>query len=651
MIHPSPMRKIEMLLLKDDRDVLVNDIYNMECIEMIECNICDKYSVPSTTRESVSRIIQIDRMLNFMGHYAPPEKLSFFETIRGKEIKKKEVGLLSAEELNLQAQDVIMDLDPKIKAIERKIGNIEDELEELEDNMHFLRDLVDLDIDLELLHSSSKTLKVIGIMIEEDAKVIGEAIFNATEGLCSVSFWKNMVFITTFKEKERSIDIIFSTYSIKRCVVPNMQGTAKELLPKLESKAGELKALKEEHITEIQEINLSCEHNLRTLKELLEIEVEKSNAFRKMASTKNVIAVEGYCPLNKEKEVIENLLTNEHIALSMKSPDKEPPIKLDNRGFFKPFETLTELYGLPKYKEIDPTKFFAIFFTIFFGIMMTDFVYGVFIAITGFVLARNVKEGGVHDVAAILFYGGLSTAVCGIAFGSYFGDFGNAYLNLNLPIIVDPLYGAMDILIFSLAIGLIHLSFSNVLGIIQRVGNGTFREAIIENVSWLLVIIGILGGSLAMLLDYPMDIIKLAAGIPIAFSIAIVMVDGVRGGLAGIITSFMSIPGFLGNWLSYARLLAMALSTAGIGMVMNLFASMMWGIKISGLQIGIIFGVLMFLGGHMFNMAINGLGAFVHSLRLHYVEFFSYFYNAEGKKFEPLKIERTYTEYVRKGVN
>jgi V/A-type H+-transporting ATPase subunit I len=466
-----------------------------------------------------------------------------------------------------------------------------------------------------------------------------------------VAYWNNFIFISTFKERERSIDMIFSTYSIKRVQVPEIEGKPGVVLPELMQRKQELEGRKEKYIEHARELHSVWSKKLYILKELLEIEAEKSAAFRKMAATKNVIAIEGYYPANKEKEIFNRLLPFERVVIKAKDPEGEPSIRLSNSGFFKPFESLTELYGLPKYQEVDPTKFFAVFFTLFFGIMMTDFVYGLFIAVIGYMLARMVKEGGVHDVAAILFYGGLSTAACGVAFGSYFGDFatGGDYLNLSLPKVVDPLYGAMEILIFSLAIGLIHLIVSNFLGFYQRNKNVSMRSAVIENLSWLLLMFGIIGASLCLVLGTSTQVITLVAGGPIIISIAIVMANGLKDGMAGLITGFMSFPGFMGNWLSYARLLAMALSTAGIGMVVNLFASMMWGIKLGGLQIGVLFGVLMFLGGHLFNMAINGLGAFVHSLRLHYVEFFSYFYDADGKKFEPLQIKRTYTKISKRG--
>ncbi len=651
MILPARMRKIEMLLLKDDKDYVLNELYDLESVEIIECEKCGRFTIPPATRESVSRAIQIDRMLNFFGHYAPKENLSFLETLKGKDIGQEEIEFVSAEELIAQSEGVIHELDPKIKEAERYIGDVEERIDTLDEHIEFMEDIQGVDMDMELLKSTVHTLKVVGRIGEQDREEIATAVYEATEGYCSVAYWNNFVFISTFKERERSIDMIFSTFSIKRVHVPDISGKPCEVLPELKQQRIELDKRKEQHVEQVRALNTIWNKKLCILKELLEIEAEKSTAFRKMAATKNIIALEGYIPAKKEKEILSRLLPFERIVISVKDPVEEPSIRLSNTGFFKPFESLTELYGLPRYTEVDPTKFFAVFFTLFFGIMMTDFVYGIVIAVIGYSITRMAKEGGVHDVAAILFYGGLATVVCGVAFGSYFGDFatGADYLNLSLPKIVDPLYGAMEILIFSLAIGLVHLIVSNFLGFYQRNKNQSMSKAVIENLPWLLLMFGIIGAALCLVMGASTQIITLVAGIPFIVSIAIVMVNGIRDGMAGLIMGLMSFPGFMGNWLSYARLLAMALSTAGIGMVVNLFASMMWGIKLGGLQIGVIFGVLMFMGGHLFNMAINGLGAFVHSLRLHYVEFFSYFFDADGRKFEPLQIKRTYTKISKRG--
>ena len=102
--------------------------------------------------------------------------------------------------------------------------------------------------------------------------------------------------------------------------------------------------------------------------------------------------------------------------------------------------------------------------------------------------------------------------------------------------------------------------------------------------------------------------------------------------------------GFVGTWLSYARLMALALATSGIAMVINVLADMVWGIKISIVPLGIVIGAIIFIGGQLFSTAINALGAFVHSLRLQYVEFFGTFYSGEGKPFSPFKSKREVSE-------
>jgi V/A-type H+-transporting ATPase subunit I len=643
------MKKLELLVLKNERDQLVQDLYDLECIEIIESEITGKYEIPSDTKECLSKSIQIDRMLNFLNNYSPQDKLTFMEALRGQEIPKTEVCLQCAGNLVSDATKAIEELDPKLKSIEHRIADIEESMEDLEDKIDFLEELTGLDVDLGLLQSTDKTLKLIGKLTEQDKDAIMQAVVEATDGFCRIDFWNGMIFITTFKEKERSLDLIFSTFSIKRREVPELEGKPREVIKVLKGEMEKLRDEREANISEILKVAKEREYELRTLKELLEIESEKTTAFKNMAATKNVIAVEGHYPVKREREIVDAIMSHDAVVLKLKEPEKEPGTLLSNKGFFRPCEILTELYGLPGYNEIDSTKFFAIFFTAFFGIMMTDFVYGIIIMLVGLFLVKNVKGGTMRDFGLILFYGGIATAVAGIAFGSYFGDFvnGENYINANLPFIADPLYGAMEILIFSLAVGLLHLGIANLIGFYQRMHNGNLREGVVENVSWILLILGIILIAVNMMTGASMTMMVALGGAPIALSLAIILVNGLRNGLAGIITAFMSFPGFLGNWLSYARLLALALSTAGIGMVMNLFSEMAWNLSIAGLQIGIIFGVIMFIGGHVFNLGINGLGGFVHSLRLHYVEFFSYFYNAEGKKFEPLRFERTYTKYVK----
>lgn len=212
MLFPSRMRKLEILLLKDNKDEVLQDLYGLECIEMLECKMCEKYPVPSATRDCVSKAIQIDRILNFIGHYAPKAKPSLMESIRGIQLPKKQVGLVPAESLLEQCDNILDVLDPNVKAIERKLGDLAEEQDVLEEYIRFLDDVSGLDMDLALLKSTSKTLKVVGKTDVLDREAFDKALSDSTEGSYTLSFWKDLAFITTFKEKERSIDLLFSTF-------------------------------------------------------------------------------------------------------------------------------------------------------------------------------------------------------------------------------------------------------------------------------------------------------------------------------------------------------------------------------------------------------------------------------------------------------
>jgi V/A-type H+-transporting ATPase subunit I len=232
----------------------------------------------------------------------------------------------------------------------------------------------------------------------------------------------------------------------------------------------------------------------------------------------------------------------------------------------------------------------------------------------------------------------------GILFGSYFGNAGDIVLQYimgnpeaTLPRISDPLKDPMFVLMLALAIGLAHLFLGYTIGLIVRWKNGDSKGAVLEQLPWMLIILAVVFyasplRTSAMVLTakalFVIGLVLFAAGEIVA-----------NGGLAAlmIISDFF---GFVGTWLSYARLMALALATSGIAMVINVLTEMVWGIKISVVPIGVVIGLIIFFGGQLFSTAINALGAFVHSLRLQYVEFFGTFYSGEGKPFSPFKAKR-----------
>ncbi len=327
-----------------------------------------------------------------------------------------------------------------------------------------------------------------------------------------------------------------------------------------------------------------------------------------------------------------------------------PPSLLENAVWSQPVEPLTAMYGTPTYGGVDPTPLIAPFFFLFFGMCFGDAGYGLLIsALLSFLIVRHRLSGTVRKFFLALVAGNLVAVVWGAITGSWFGDSLDAFSFLHFlqPLkqvqILDPMNDPMTLLVISLAIGFVQILFGLSVGMRQSWKAGDKMGALADKGGWMVLLIGLVLTGLAS--GFPEGVRPLCYGVAILGALILVATQGREkksffGKLFSGVMSLYNITGYLGDVLSYSRLLALGLGSAAVGMVVNLLANLVSGTP----YVGVPLAVLIFVFGHLFSVAVNMLGAFIHSLRLQYVEFFSKFYEANGSDFTPLRME---THYVR----
>ena len=227
----------------------------------------------------------------------------------------------------------------------------------------------------------------------------------------------------------------------------------------------------------------------------------------------------------------------------------------------------------------------------------------------------------------------------GVIFGSYFGN-ALDLAGFTVPRVWDTFQDALVVLQLALAIGIAHLFTGYTVGFIVKLRNGEIKDAVLDQLSWMLIILGIT----FLFLASRDPALSMPGKVLFGAGLVLFILSELKNGALAALLVISDFFGFVGSWLSYARLMALALATAGIAMVVNILAQMVWGVSIGPVPIGIVIGIILFAGGQLFSVAINALGAFVHSLRLQYVEFFGTFYSGEGKPFQPFRAKREVSE-------
>ncbi len=355
--------------------------------------------------------------------------------------------------------------------------------------------------------------------------------------------------------------------------------------------------------------------------EFLALELEKAQAPLLFGATEHLFMVSGWVPAASVAQLRETIERTTKGAVAVYESDPthhdDVPVKMQNSKFAKPYEFFLRLYALPQYNEIDPTIFFAITFPLFFGIILGDVGYG--LVLLGLLYYISKKVPTARSMAYLLMPSAVSSIIFGLVFGEVFGfeEIGH----YHIPHLISRLHEVETMLYVSVAIGFVHVNLGILVGFVNELHHG-LKKAIFAKGSWWVLQLGVL-----LIAAPALGILLISPLIGYALLAASVVMLFLGEGMAGVV----EIPGIASNILSYSRLMAVGLASVGLSVVVDQFIVQFASAGGVMILVAVIVGLL----GHALNIALGLLGGFLHSVRLHYVEFFTKFFKGGAVPFQP----------------
>ena len=475
------------------------------------------------------------------------------------------------------------------------------------------------------------------------------------------SEYETAVYTIARTSKQNMVEALAKNLGVLPLEIPDEELTLKEFIAKkddiIREKSKEIARLEKEIETIITE-NLE---QIMLYRETVALEDEMLSAIEQTSETRYVSLIEGWVPRNRADSVISQInesLDNVFVDSSQPKPSDKPPTRLRNPRIIKPFEVIVNLFSLPKYGGWDPTPSVAYFFAFFFGLMLCDVVYAAGLLILArFVLNKLVDDPSteeVHLFRNVLYISGTVALIFGILSGTYLGDFMDMYFGVELQKLAlakwvqNQLSDPITFIIISLLIGLVHVNIAHILSLIKGIRARNKGLVISKTGIFIIEIFGI-PYIFKMLLH--VEILPLNPSIyafmayPMIIGLALIVISGFMqmGGLGGIFWIF-ELTGLLGDIMSYSRLAGVGLATFYLASAFNLLAN--WissGLSglipgIIGTILGFIIGIILFAVFHVLNLFLSSLAAFIHSLRLCFVEFLLKFYEGGGRKYAPFHL-------------
>ncbi len=645
------MQKVAVIGLEKQKASIMSKLMDFGAVELVDQKdrlTEDEWKDLVTLDNSHAKAAELDAKISQAGSV-----LRFLEKYdASKEPLFKTRRLMNQDEVNkIDIDQAEKDIESVLK-LEEQLRQLNEQVNKLEQDEILITPWLGYATPLEMIKTPKAiihegivpaSVDVAGLISElEEFGGIVVKLINSDKDLNYIAF-------ICLISQEEQIMALLKQKGFSEVYFRGLKGTAAENLKRIKNEKEELNAKIADVEKEVSE-KAFLRRSIENYCDMIGIESDKEKIRAKLLKTKTTFYMEGWIPerlIEKASKLLEDV--NCCYRFSEPEEDEEVPVLLDNKNFFVPFESITEMYSLPAYRGFDPTSIYAIFYAIFFGMMLSDAGYGIIMAIACFVVLRKFRlEGTTYKMIKLFFYCGISTAVWGALFGGWFGDFIQVFARtiLGKEVVINaiwfnPLDDPMKLLIFSLALGIIHLFIGMGIKAYMQIKEGNWIDAICDEGFWYFTIVGLIGwlggGSISQTLP--------TVGMWLAIiGMAGLLLTGGRhnkgfGKITGGLSNIYNITSYMSDILSYARLLALGLATGVIAQVVNTMGSLF-----GGGVVGLIILLVMFVFGHALNLAINALGAFIHASRLQYVEFFGKFYEDGGEPFNPF---RKKTKYIK----
>ena len=653
------MKRLTLAVIRSQKEALLKDLIRHGCVEVSEIDEIVKDSeISNLVKSENSDLMKVRQAhasllhgIDLLNRYVPKKSplLSAKPEVTPDEFLD-ETGLWGAVQFAQQIEEE----DGRIKRIAAEESRQRSVIESL-------KPWSDLTMPLNSEGTEYAAVLLGTIPARIPLEEVASAVEKVTEEaqLYSVSEDKSQhyVMLICLRQKLSEVQEALRSSGFTASTVTGMEGSARECIGKAEVALRELAAEKQQLVKAIEAEDVRRDE-MKLAADRMAARISIAEAEEKLFGTESVVMLEGWMPAEKEAE-LSRVFEDYTCAYETRDPLPEEypdvPVKLKNNRVTDGLNMVTNMYSLPAYGTVDPNPLMAPFFIIFFGLMFADIGYGVLMIVAAlFALAKIKPQEGSLSFCRLLLWGGIATTIAGFLTGGLFSDAPKQIYDVycaskgieptwqGLPRLFSPTEDSILVLVGSLILGWLHLNTGMVVSFVQKWKHGDKADAIWEEGSQWVLLIGVVIFALKKLNVVPAipDAVALGA---LIIGVAMLLFGAGRNakGFGKVTAAFGCIyntaTGWFGDILSYSRIMALMLAGGVVGQVFNTVAIM--PAKNSGINVFTVIAFLViFLLGHAMNFGLNLLGCYVHDLRLQCLEFFGKFYQDGGKPFKPLKL-------------